>query len=112
MKSAVHTGLLLVVLSTFAQDVHKADAVRVPDVATALKIAEPILVRTYGKRQIDSERPLSAELVGGVWITHGSLCCSDGAGRKTCEPGRCVGGVAQLKLRQKDGKVLSITHGK
>ena len=45
MKCAVHTGLLLVVLSTFAQEVHKADAVRVPDVATALKIAEPILVR-------------------------------------------------------------------
>jgi hypothetical protein len=35
MKSAVHTGLLLVVLSTFAQDEHKANTVRIPDVATA-----------------------------------------------------------------------------
>ena len=34
MKSAVHTGLLLVVLSTFAQDEHKANTVRIPDVAT------------------------------------------------------------------------------
>jgi hypothetical protein len=29
-----------------------------------------------------------------------------------CEEGRCIGGVAVLKLREIDGKVLSIAHYK
>ena len=83
-----------------------------PDAATALKIAEPILVRTYGKHQIDYERPFSAKLVGSVWVVTGTLCCPDAKGQRICEPFQCAGGVAELKLRQRDGKVLSVTHGK
>jgi hypothetical protein len=42
------------------------ETVRVPDEATALKIAEPALIKTYGKRQIDNERPLTATLDKGI----------------------------------------------
>lgn len=74
--------------------------VAVSDAATAVKIAEPALIKEYGKRTIDSERPLMANLEGGIWTVCGTLCSE------------CVGGVAVLKLRQHDGKILSITHTK
>jgi hypothetical protein len=86
--------------------------VAVSDAATALKIAESPLIKEYGKRTIDSERPLMAKLEGGIWTVYGTLCCPDRNGHRTCEEGKCVGGVAILKLRQSDGKILSITHSK
>jgi hypothetical protein len=86
--------------------------VRVPDAASALKIAEPALIKVYGKQQIDYERPLKATLQDGVWNIYGTLCCPDLKGRRACEEGKCVGGVAALRLRQSDGKILSISHTK
>jgi hypothetical protein len=90
-------------------------SVRVPDAATALRIAEPALVKVYGKEQIDYERPLIAELKNGVWNVSGMLCCPDGKGRRVCNTAKkpvCVGGVASAAIRQQDGKILGITHGK
>jgi hypothetical protein len=84
----------------------------VADAATALKIGEPALIKNYGKKQIDYERPLNAKLEDGIWTVYGTLCCPDRNGRRTCEEGKCLGGVALLKLRQSDGKILSITHYK
>ena len=84
--------------------------VRVPDAATAVRIAERALIKAYGKRQIDYERPLTAVLDGGIWTVHGTLRCSDRKQTITCEVGKCVGGVASLKLRQSDGKILSTSH--
>jgi hypothetical protein len=86
--------------------------VTVPDAATALRIAEPALKRVYGGRQINDEKPLKATLEDGVWNVYGTLWCSDGKGRRTSEMGKCAGGVAELKLRQSDGKILSIIHTK
>jgi hypothetical protein len=86
--------------------------IRISDTTAAISVAEPALVKVYGKRQIDDEKPLKAMLQNGVWHVYGTLCCSDGNGKHTCEEGRCVGGVALVKVRQKDGKILSITHGK
>lgn len=88
------------------------EAVRVPDQETALQIAEPALINTYGKRKIDYEKPLRAVLDGEVWTVYGTLCCPDSKGRRTCEVGRCLGGVATLKLRRSDGKILAIYHTK
>jgi hypothetical protein len=86
--------------------------IRISDAAAAINVAEPALVKVYGKRPIDDEKPLKATLQNGVWLVYGTLCCSDGNGKRTCEEGRCVGGVALVKVRQSDGKILSITHGK
>lgn len=93
-------------------DTHSTKENRVPDAATALKIAEPALIKRYGKRQIDYERPLTAKLDGGIWTVYGTLCCPDRNGHRTCEEYMCAGGVAVLKLRQRDGKILLITHYK
>jgi hypothetical protein len=114
MKSAVLGTLLFIAFTMIAPSLRSQSAtgVAVPDAATALKIAEPAFVKTYGKRQIDYERPLTAKLDHGVWSIYGTLCCPDRNGQRTCEEGRCDGGVAVLKLRQRDGEILSIQHYK
>jgi hypothetical protein len=111
MKVEIVGVLLLMALNVSAQDL-PATTVRVPDAATALRIAEPALTKVYGKRKIDHERPLTAILEDGIWSVYGTLCCPDGKGQRTCEVGKCVGGVATLKLRQSDGKILSVFHTK
>jgi hypothetical protein len=112
MKATILGTLLLMVLASSAQDSQPSTTVRVPDAATALSIAEPALIKVYGKHQMDYEKPLTAALDDGIWNVDGSLCCPDLKGRRTCEIGKCVGGVAAAKIRQSDGKILSITHTK
>ena len=114
MKPVILGAVLLAAFALTAADSRSQTTaeVRVPDAATALRIAEPALIKTYGKRQIDYERPLTAKLEGGIWSVYGTLCCPDRNGHRTCEEGKCVGGVAVLKLRQSDGKILSIMRYK
>lgn len=80
---------------------------RIPDEATAVKIAESELIRVYGGSVIKSERPISAELSGEMWIVGGTLYCGNGKGRTTM--GR-VGGVGTVQLSNSDGRVLEIFH--
>lgn len=112
MKSVLLGTLMLIVLTSWAQDSKPSSDVRVPDAATALGIAEPALIKVYGKRQIEYERPFTALLDGGIWNVYGTLCCPDHKGQRTCEVGKCDGGVAAVKVRQSDGKILSISHTK
>jgi hypothetical protein len=72
----------------------------VPDQKTAIAFAEKALARIYGEKQITSERPFTARLDGGIWTVWGHL------------PDGWVGGVAEIKIRKSDAKVVSVTHGK
>ncbi len=81
----------------------------VSDSEPALKIGEAALMRVYGKKQIESERPFSAELKDGVWAVAGTLRCPDGKGGTTT---RCVGGVAVVHIAQRDGRILKMWHTK
>ena len=112
MKAVVLVLLVCAVITLWAQDFPATMFIRVPDEAAALRIAEPALIKKFGKQTIEYERPFKATLLNGVWMVYGTLCCPYGKGRRTCEPGRCNGGVAELELRQSDGKILSISHGK
>jgi hypothetical protein len=80
---------------------------KVPDEATAVKVAEAALIRVYGKKQIESERPLHAQLDGDVWTVWGTLQCSDGKGGITTV---CVGGVAKVRISATNARILSMTH--
>ena len=71
----------------------------VPDAAAAIRIAITVWEPIYGKKQIASEPPFHAELRRGIWYVYGSL------------PAGSLGGVAEAKIRQSDGKVLHIFHG-
>jgi len=77
---------------------------KVPDEATAVKIAEAKLVSVYGKKQIESEQPLYAQLDENIWTVMGTFHCPVGK--------RCVGGIAEIKLSATDARILSVTHGK
>ncbi|HWY67799.1 MAG TPA: NTF2 fold immunity protein [Terriglobales bacterium] len=84
--------------------------VAVPDEATAVRVAEKALAKVYGEKKIASERPFKASLRDGIWKVWGTLYCKDQHGNMITDA--CVGGVASAQVRQRDGKVLSITHEK
>lgn len=98
--------------SAVGQESKPATEVRVPDAARAIAIARPAAIKVYGKRQINYEEPLTASLEDGVWSVYGTLCCPDRKGKRTCEVGKCVGGVVNVRIRESDGKLVSITHTK
>ncbi len=107
----MQTGVLgLMVALSSALLAQAIQPVRVPDEATAISIARPALVKIYGKSRIQQEEPLRAVLEANVWHVYGSLCCPDSKGVRTCEPGRCVGGVAEAQIRRDDGNILKILH--
>jgi len=81
----------------------------VPDEATAVKIAEAVLIPVYGANKIESERPFTAKLKKGVWTVAGTLRCSDGKGGFTTD---CVGGVATVQISKRDARILSMIHYK
>ena len=84
--------------------------IAVPDEATAVKIAEKILVKVYGEKHIESERPFKAVLLKGIWRVGRTLYCKDEHGNVVTNA--CVGGVAMAEVRQRDGRVLMTTHTK
>jgi hypothetical protein len=76
----------------------------VPDSDTASKIAEAIAIPIYGKDNISREHPLVAKLNGDVWLVTGTLQKSWFS--------QAVGGVVEVEISKKDGRIISITHGK
>jgi len=99
--------VLLISVTASAKNHQKHDYV--PDSTTAINIGRRKLTRIYGKKSIQAEEPLKAGVQNGIWTVSGTLWCSDGKGGRT---NNCVGGVASIRMRQSDGKVLSILHTK
>jgi hypothetical protein len=87
----------------------RSPSIYVSDSAKAIQIAEAALRPVYGKPQVESERPFTANLDVQIWTVKGSLHCSDGKGGKTTH---CVGGTAVVQISQQDGHVISIRHYK
>ncbi|WP_321333082.1 NTF2 fold immunity protein [uncultured Bacteroides sp.] len=71
----------------------------VPTADIAFQIAKSVLIRIYGKEQIESEKPFSVNLENGIWIIEGHL-----------EAGS-FGGVAYLELKKSNGEILKVIHG-
>jgi len=108
-QRACVTALFMTFVSgALAQGTTNPPPVAVPDEATAVKLAENALEKIYGKKQIQSERPFTAELVQGVWHVAGTLYCKDKYGNVVT--GVCLGGVAMTDIRQSDGRVLKTGH--
>jgi hypothetical protein len=107
VRAALCLTLLFVPL-LLGQDYKPAQGY-VPDANTAVQIAETVLVPVYGKKQIESEKPFSAELKDGAWTVSGTLRCPDGKGGTTAN---CVGGVAVVKISKDDARILFMTHYK
>ncbi len=71
----------------------------VPDSATAVRIAEAVLLPIYGEEVLKRERPLKAVLHEGVWTVEGTL------------PEEVMGGVAEIDISKTNGSILRISHG-
>jgi hypothetical protein len=103
------TVLAIVAQATLGQSTQAASApVKVPDAATAVKVAEKALASVYGKKKIEAEEPFEASLSGGIWHVAGTHYC----GKDRSLKGVCLGGVAMADIRQRDGRVLKTGHGK
>jgi hypothetical protein len=74
----------------------------VPDAATAIAVARAVLIPVFGAEATKAEEPLTAERHGDIWVVQGTLPCPKGES--------CVGGVAELQLSAKDGRILYVTH--
>jgi hypothetical protein len=72
----------------------------VPDKSTAIRIGEAVLIPIYTQAEVESQRPFSAELTGNVWHVTGYL------------PAGIDGGVAEVWISKRDGRILRVTHGK
>jgi hypothetical protein len=104
MRNLLSLSILMFVLAAFASESPVRTRIPsrgyVPDEETAVRIAEAILVPIYGREEIGSEKPFHAKLVSGVWTVEGTLAAG------------ADGGVATVKLSQKDAHIISVSHGK
>ena len=75
----------------------------VPDKATAVKVAEAILVPIYGA-DILKQRPFKAGFYADRWIVEGTFPVSKGRNP--------LGGVAVIEIHKTTGEILRVTHGK
>ncbi|MBV9670704.1 MAG: hypothetical protein JOZ43_07085 [Acidobacteriales bacterium] len=67
---------------------------------TALALGEKQLVRTFGRRSIDSNHVVSARLDGDNWIVSSV--------DRPCVSRPCTGGGVVVKLRARDGRVMKV----
>ena len=74
--SAILFCVCVVVTAVLAENYRPASGY-VPDSATAVQIAEAVLIPVYGKKEIESERPFTAKLEKNMWTVSGTLRCLD-----------------------------------
>ena len=71
----------------------------VPNVDTAIAIAEAIAIPIYGRDTVNAIRPFSAKLTDEIWVVKGQLTGN-----------RVKGGLLVIKLSKFDGAVIDVYH--
>ncbi len=69
------------------------------DPKSAVNIAEDILFNTYGKKNIERQRPYNLVFQDSYWIINGTKNKDE------------FGGVFLIILNSKNGKIIKLTHG-
>lgn len=109
MRTAVAVTLTFVVGMLVMGKGYRPKEGYVPDSATAIKIAEAVLIPIYGEKQIEYEQPFTAKLKADTWTVSGTLHCPDGEGGITTH---CDGGVATVQVSKIDAHIVSMIHYK
>ena len=102
-RGVLSVGLAFVALTCFAQEQPRVEGATngyVPDESSAIRIAIAAWEPIYGRAEIAGEAPYKATLIDGVWTVEGTLA----AGIR--------GGVAFAEIRQDDGSILRLSHGR
>jgi hypothetical protein len=80
----------------------------VPDSATAIKIAEAVLIPVYGQGKFESQKPFSATLKDDVWTVSGTLYCAAGQSREQRKiPPPCQG-ILEVLISKSDAHILDM----
>jgi NTF2 fold immunity protein len=79
----------------------------VPDPATAVKIAEAVLIPVYGQEKIEAERPFIAKLDKDVWTVSGTLHCKEQNENPNVA---CLGGTAIVQISKRDARIILLGH--
>jgi hypothetical protein len=106
MRISAALCCLLLAAATFGQDAVPKKGY-VPDSATALKVAEAVLIPVYGQQKVDSQRPFSAKLEDDVWTVDGTLYCSDRQLGSQLIVKHCSG-LLEVRISKSDAHVLSM----
>jgi hypothetical protein len=79
----------------------------VPDSATALKVAEAVLVPIYGQAKAESQRPFTVKLKDDVWTVSGTLLCADVQRERSVMLTDCQG-ILEVRISKNDAHVLEM----
>lgn len=79
--------------------INKKDLV-ISDSIIAMAIAEPILFKIYGKKNIEKQKPYENYLIKNYWVISGTL------------PEDYLGGTFMIIINAKNAEIIRITHGK
>jgi hypothetical protein len=100
MKRLFSIGILAFIACFITPVTYAGSKRSIPDEATAIRVAEAALIPIYGQKLIESERPFTAKLTGTTWYVAGHL------------PEGWDGGVAEIWIDKRNGRILRVTHGK
>jgi hypothetical protein len=75
-------------------------AVPLKDTISAIRAAEKILFKTYGKATIENQKPYRIQLIDNYWIIWGTF------------PADSLGGTFLIILDSRNSMILKMTHGK
>src|SRR5689334_14035665 len=106
MKTAALLFCLFLAAASFGQDATSKRAY-VPDSATALKVAEAVLIPVYGQAKIESQRPFTAKLKEDVWTVSGTLLCA-GIQRPAPVLVSPCQGILEVRISKSDAHVLEM----
>ena len=81
-------------------DKHRVAGELVSRSETAIAIATAVATETYGSATVTSQLPLVAVTEGKTWHVSGSL------------PAGTPGGILEVWIAPRDGRVLRLTHGR
>lgn len=77
----------------------------IPTADIAVKIAQCVLTRIYGKEIIEEEKPFSVNLKNEIWIIEGSA-------PRTKNSTLILGGQSYMEIRKSNGEILKLLHTK
>jgi hypothetical protein len=105
MKLRLAPGCAVLLLAVAQAQSYAPKEGFVPDGRIAAKIAEAVLIPAYGKEEVESGFAYQAiEEKKGVWTVGWSLGCPEAKAET------CLGGKAEVKIRQADGRILKVIH--
>src|ERR1017187_8441827 len=106
MRMATVLSCLFLAAASFGQDAIPKKGY-VPDSATAVRIAEAVLIPGYGQDKIESQRPFTAKLKDDVWTVYGTVHSTQEQAPLQVFPYQC--GVLEVRTSKTKDDVATVS---